>query len=156
MPIATLGDVTFRRFGLVSAMGTALALGCATTPSAPTTLYRGSAVNRTRGGEAHALASNPLRPNVIRPNAPPPPVPVVRGEDSIHAYADHIITERASAAARTTENVQGRGHLSISTDHGIVTVRGNVATERDRALIDAAIQRVPGVTRIEDQVRVEE
>jgi len=53
------------------------------------------------------------------------------------------------------QRLNSRGRLSVVSQRGVVTVRGDVATFYQRQLIVSAAQRVAGVSQIVDELRVD-
>jgi hypothetical protein len=135
-----------------SAITAVLFLGCA--PSArPEVVPPAPSVSRSQGSEQRISRVNRQRPvddlGSTRPDDRAP-----RPEDTIHVFADQVITERADAAVRTVSNINGAHDVVITTNRGVVTLEGDVPSDYDRVEIEQIVRTIPGVSRVQNQLRL--
>lgn len=79
----------------------------------------------------------------------------VTSGDQSNAKADVEITQAIRKAVTSDDSLSVNAHnVKIITAGGIVTLRGPVNDEKERANIAAKAQSVPGVTRVNNQLEV--
>ena len=81
------------------------------------------------------------------------PAGQARGTATSQPTDDTSITTTLQAKYYTDDTVRGRD-ISVTTDDGVVTLKGNVESEDAKTRALALAREVPGVTRVEDQLRV--
>ena len=79
----------------------------------------------------------------------------VTPEDQSNSDADIKITQSIRKAVTDDDSLSVNAHnVKIITNGGVVTLRGPVKSEQERASIAAKAQQVSGVTRVNNQLEV--
>lgn len=121
-------------------VGATLAVACERQDSraaAPMPAQQGAAVRP--GAPAIALSETPAAQASATSVSPP---------DSI---ADTMITARIKAAMLADPSMAG-SDISVNTDHGVVTLTGNVKSGEQTGIASAHAQRQDGVMRVDSQL----
>lgn len=79
------------------------------------------------------------------PQSAPPPAP--SNEDRVVAQAVRASIKQDPAIAGGTEAIQ------VKVKKGVVTLRGTLPAAADRAALLARLEKLPGVDRIEDELK---
>lgn len=95
------------------------------------------------------------------PMAQAPPIdrievsPGAPGADAELVLADDDVTRAIRVALDTDQNLSPAArNVVITTHEGVVTLTGRVPTANERARIDAHARSAPGVSQVENRVRV--
>lgn len=68
---------------------------------------------------------------------------------------DRAITQRVRAAVTADESLSGSAkNLNISTAEGVVTLRGPVQSSSEKSKVNALVQKVDGVKRVDNQLQI--
>lgn len=79
----------------------------------------------------------------------------VTADDQSNSKADVEITQAIRKAVTADDSLSVNAHnVKIITNGGVVTLRGPVKSEQERASIAAKAQQVSGVTRVNNQLEV--
>lgn len=110
----------------------------------------------TQGYDTGSLATDTQSPTGAWPGAvrAHPGEAYTRVVDRRRVNTDRDITREIGEAILEDDALTSNRNVTITTHEGIVTIRGTVATERDRARVNAAAESVPGVVDIVNEVRV--
>lgn len=119
--------------------GATLAIACERPDSRATARDRADA---DRGSQATAGT----QPVDVSPKAPAPMPP----RDTL---TDTVITGRIKTAILTDPGMAG-ADVSVNTDHGVVTLVGNVKSHEQTGVASAHAQRQDGVMRVDNQLSV--
>src|SRR5262245_40863792 len=75
--------------------------------------------------------------------------------DQSETAADRTITQQIRKAVVSNDHLSINAHnVKIITQDGVVTLRGPVKTQQEKAQIEAAAQKVAGVTKVDSQLEV--
>ena len=79
----------------------------------------------------------------------------VTADDQSNSKADLEITQSIRKAVTSDDSLSVNAHnVKIITNGGVVTLRGPVKSEQERASVAAKAQQVSGVTRVNNQLEV--
>lgn len=68
---------------------------------------------------------------------------------------DHVITERIRAALEREPRIAHASEIAVAERQGMVTLRGTVSSPRRRRAAVEIARSVPGVTKVEDGLRID-
>jgi osmotically-inducible protein OsmY len=139
-----------------SVIAVAILAGCAQSPRIRPALPS-AAVSPTQGTDTGALASDTTHPSTAWPGTrqADPAVGYVGPEPRPVADRDRDITRQIGAAVLNDRNLAGPRNVVITTHRGVVTIRGNVPSARARARILEDARRIPGVSDVNNELRVD-
>ena len=90
------------------------------------------------------------------------PLPVTAGEPCTKAAAqmadgvDRRATEEIERRIAADETVSPLAqHVKVSTEEGVVTLRGVVGDDEDRLVLASLAESTPGVRRVEDELELQ-
>ena len=108
-------------------------------------------------GQPSAFASwryerEPLEANVERKQYVRDPNE--KGATLLMKPADVEVYRRLSTTLRTDAQPEPKDGYKITVEEGVVTLRGEVATEAEKQDLEAKARTVPGVQRVDNQLKV--
>lgn len=137
-----------------TALVTALMLvGCASGPNTGSGTTATQQRDPTQGADTGGLASATTGPSGAWLGARQRE-PAMAETVEARAERDRAISEQIGNAVLDEEMLSRASDVVITTQDGVVTLRGNVPTDFERARLDAAVRAIPGVSGIDNQVRV--
>lgn len=132
----------------------ALLLGCSTGPIGRTDPIATSGGQARQSYDTGAYASTAVAGRSGAPGQAGPAMQYTRPVGQARVEADRAITRDVSAAVLDDDALSNVRDLVITTHEGVVTILGTVATPGDVARVNAAASAVPGVSRVDNRLRV--
>jgi osmotically-inducible protein OsmY len=75
--------------------------------------------------------------------------------DQAMTEADKNLNNRIRSALSSDSSLRGAGqNFSLHSDNGVVTLNGTVATEKDKSDLENKIQRMTGVSRVDNNLQI--